>query len=97
MANISNKALQEWADEHDADFAAKVKNLKIWRRLHTIARMFDLETVDDEGVSHGTARDDLPRNSFFVVHEIIGGVITGKIISKEDIEISIFTTGILYK
>ncbi len=95
MANISNKDLQKWADEHEPDFAAKVKDIKKWRRLYTIARMYDLETVDDEGVSHGTARDDLPRNSLFVVHDLIDGVLSEKIISQRDIDIEIFASSIL--
>jgi hypothetical protein len=85
MANITNSAIRDWANEHDEDFAAKVKNLKMWRLLYAIARMYDLETVDDEGVSHGTARDNLPRGSFHVVHELIDGVIAGDILSKADL------------
>lgn len=85
MANISNRALREWANEHESDFAVKVNDLKTWRLLYSIASLFDLETVDDEGVSHGTARDDLPRNAFYEVHELIDGVIAGDISSKADI------------
>lgn len=85
MANISNSTLQDWANEHDADFASKVEDLKIWRRLYSIASLFDLETVDDEGISHGTARDDLPCNAFMVAHELVEGVLNGNILSKADI------------
>lgn len=86
MANISNKALQDWANWHDADFAAKVKSLKTWRVLYSIAKMFDLETVDDEGISHGTAREDLPCGAFTAAHELVEGVISGDIASKADID-----------
>jgi len=85
MANISNKSLREWADWHDAEFADKVKDRKSWRILYYIARLFDLETVDDDGISRGTARDDLAHNAFSVVHELVEGVICGNIRSKADV------------
>jgi hypothetical protein len=80
MANITNKFLLDWANEHDAEFAAMVDSLALWRMLYRIAVMYDLETVDDEGISHGTARDDLPYNSFYVVHKLVDDVITKKVI-----------------
>lgn len=95
MANISNKSLMEWANWHDADFADKVKNLRTWRVLYSIAALFDLETVDDDGISHGTARDDLPCYAFSVAHELVDGVMAGDILSKADIDHHLQFTPIL--